>query len=88
MKLNLCYAVNPNCDDEQKSLAPSETSECSADKYAAASEDLWRGRIGSTSSLERDQCAARRESFATKSYSFGDFGPELSLDSDDGDRNR
>ncbi|GFN98177.1 chromosome 7 open reading frame 43 [Plakobranchus ocellatus] len=57
-----------------------------------ASEELWRGRSGSTTSLATPPPAShksaeeRRRSFASKSYSFGDLGPTASADSDQGDR--
>ncbi|GFR58221.1 chromosome 7 open reading frame 43 [Elysia marginata] len=56
-----------------------------------AAEELWRGRSGSTNSLATPPPASvsaeeKRKTFASKSYSFGDLGPNASADSDQGDQ--
>ncbi|XP_050407801.1 trafficking protein particle complex subunit 14 [Patella vulgata] len=96
MKVNLRYAL----PDSQSTLKQDSlgtpvsidtTSTLSTEDQLAASEELWRDRSGSTSSLNTptsESAEEKRKSFATKSYSFGDLGPTLSTDSDEARRKR
>lgn len=95
MKVNLRYSLletqlSPVPDDrESHSTSSGDTniSFQSTDDHLFASEELWRGRSGSTASLATpvifQSAEERRRSFAAKSYSFGDLGPTVSADSDE-----
>ncbi|CAE1304344.1 unnamed protein product [Acanthosepion pharaonis] len=89
MKLNLRYALPSSTDSQLNDVStPTDSiSTLSPDEQLMASEELWRERSGSTSSVRSTgllSCDERRRSFATKSYSFGDLGPASSTDSDTG----
>ena len=83
------YGASASSSSSSPSLQSTDDTERS---NLLASEELWRGRSGSTNSLATpppaNQLSAeeRRRSFASKSYSFGDLGPNASADSDQGER--
>ncbi|XP_035829503.1 microtubule-associated protein 11 isoform X2 [Aplysia californica] len=95
MKVNLRYSLPekpspPAPPDSRESRTPSTDTSLSLqspDDHLLASEELWRGRSGSTASLATpvllQTAEERRRSFASKSYSFGDLGPTVSADSDE-----
>ncbi|XP_013067716.2 uncharacterized protein LOC106055807 [Biomphalaria glabrata] len=94
MKVNLRYSLpdpllTPIQDDRESCSTSSDTSVSiqSTDDHLLASEELWRGRSGSTASLATPvmylTAEERRRSFAAKSYSFGDLGPTISAESDE-----
>ncbi|XP_041349469.1 uncharacterized protein LOC121368786 [Gigantopelta aegis] len=96
MKVNLRYAL----PDSQSTLkhdsigtpVSTETvSTLSTEDDLAASAELWRVRSGSTSSLHTPllhSADEKRKSFATKSYSFGDLGPNISTESEEAQKIR
>ncbi|XP_036366995.1 microtubule-associated protein 11-like isoform X2 [Octopus sinensis] len=89
MKLNLRYALPSSTESRQHEISsPTDSmSTLSPDEQLMASEELWRERSGSTSSVRSAgflSCDERRRSYATKSYSFGDLGPASSSESDTG----
>lgn len=99
MKVNLRYSLldtqlSPLPDDRESNSTSSDTniSFQSTDDHLLASEELWRGRSGSTASLATpimfQTAEERRRSFAAKSYSFGDLGPTVSADSDEAGNQR
>ncbi|GAB1605308.1 microtubule-associated protein 11-like [Argonauta hians] len=89
MKLNLRYALPSSTESRQHEISsPTDSlSTLSPDEQLMASEELWRERSGSTSSVRSAgflSCDERRRSYATKSYSFGDLGPASSSESETG----
>ncbi|KAK3595911.1 hypothetical protein CHS0354_014752 [Potamilus streckersoni] len=89
MKLNLRYNL-PNVDGHS---LPCLLTPKSADEQLIASEELWRDRSGSTSSWTEEDVHGRnasekRQSFAAKSYSFGDLVHAISTESDEVQRKK
>ena len=89
--MNLRYALPDGQSaakrDSAGTPASMETvSTLSTEDELAASTELWRHRSGSTTSLHAPMTLSaedRRRSFATKSYSFGDLGPNVSTESEE-----